>query len=730
MRAKLWIIGVSIAVFLCSELVVARVIYLDRASVVETNRYVGLEQLSTVRARLEGLLQANLIAIRQLRTELLLNPDIDEERFQRISSSLLTSELHIRHLAVGKNYRIVMIYPLLGNESALGFDYRSEPEQLSSLMLALESGEITINGPVTLVQGGSALIARVPVPNGDNPNHLVISQVIDHERLFRDAGLGQHPFLRIGLRGADGLGQSGKIIFGAEDLWQSDPITQDVLLPTGSWVLAAAPADGDWLPANYPIVTSWLIGSLVALLLALLTGMVLLNQQRLREAFRLITRQARFDTLTELPNRHYFQEQLGNYLDSCERRREKCALLFIDLDHFKEVNDALGHAAGDELLVVIANRLRASLRKDDIVARLGGDEFVVVMKNITEAMHAQVQAQKLLQHIHEPVTLGNQDVIVNSSIGIAIYPSDGESVDELLKSADLAMYNAKNTGRGTTSFFNADLRQQAASHVELHHAIMLGLQNSEFFIDYQPVVNSKDGTLHSVEALVRWLHPVHGLMAPKTFIPIAEKSGAIRDLGNFVLNQTCLDIPALRKANITGRVAVNFSSHQFYDQMAVDTWFAIMAKHNIAPNNFTFEITESMLLPDRERQRDLLLSIHHKGIHLAIDDFGTGYSSTSYLQHFPVSMLKIDKSFVDRVPEDKHQTALLTALIHMARALEIDVVAEGVEQVNQVEFLNKHCADLIQGFYFARPMPIAELIERYGKKDGRKDSAKGSKKDL
>lgn len=729
MRAKLWIIGVSIAVFLCGELVVARVISSDRASVIETNRYVGLEQLSTVRARLEGLLQANLIAIRQLRTELMLNPDLDEERFQRISSSLLTSELHIRHLAIGKNYRIVMIYPLDGNESALDFDYRSQPEQLNSFMAALETGEITINGPVSLVQGGSALIARVPVPQDESQNHIVISQVIDHERLFHDAGLDQHPFLQISLRGNDGLGQAGNVIFGDEDLWQSDPITQDVLLPTGSWVLAAAPADGDWLPADYPMVTSWLIGTLVALLLALLTGMVLLNQQRVREAFRLITKQARFDTLTELPNRHYFQEQLGNYLDSCERRREKCALLFIDLDHFKEVNDALGHAAGDELLVIIGNRLRASLRKDDIVARLGGDEFVVVMKNITEAMHAQVQAQKLLKHIHEPVTLGDQDVIVNSSIGIAIYPSDGESVDELLKSADLAMYNAKNTGRGTTSFFNADLRQQAASHVELHHAIMLGLQNDEFFIDYQPVVNSKDGSLHSVEALVRWQHPVHGLMAPKAFIPIAEKSGAIRELGNFVLNQTCLDIPALREAHITGRVAVNFSSHQFYDQMAVDTWFAIMAQHNIAPSNFTFEITESMLLPDRERQRDLLLSIHHKGIQLAIDDFGTGYSSTSYLQHFPVSMLKIDKSFVDRVPEDRHQTALLTALIHMARALEIDVVAEGVEQVNQVEFLNKHCADLIQGFYFARPMPIAELIERYGGKSAAKGNTELAKKD-
>ncbi|RUO23515.1 bifunctional diguanylate cyclase/phosphodiesterase [Aliidiomarina iranensis] len=717
MRAKLWITGIGLVVFLCSQLVVARIIHSDREGLVETNRYVGLEQLSTVRARLEGLLQANLIAIRQLRTELTLNPVIDEQRFRRIASSLLSPELHIRHLALGKNYRIVLIYPLEGNENAIGFDYRSDPEQLSSFLTAVSSGEITLNGPVQLTQGGTALIARVPVAYKEGEPPMIISQVIDHERLFRDAGLVQHPFLNISLRGIDGSGINGAIILGDSSVWQGEPITQEVHLPTGSWALAAAPINGSWIPENYPYALLWLIGTFVSCLLAVLTSLVLFNQHRLRDAFRLITRQARFDTLTELPNRHYFQEQLSGYLDSCERRREKCALLFIDLDHFKEVNDALGHAAGDALLVTIANRLRTSLRKDDIVARLGGDEFVVVMKNITEAMHAQIQAQKLLQHIHEPVTLGEQDVIINSSIGIAIYPSDGETVDELLKSADLAMYNAKNTGRGTTSFFNAELREQASSHVELHHAIMLGLKNDEFFIEYQPVVNSKDGSLHSVEALVRWQHPQHGLMPPKAFIPIAEKSGAIRELGNFVLNQTCLDIPKFRKAKIKGRVAVNFSSHQFYDRMAVDAWFAILEKHDIKPENFTFEITESMLLPDRERQRDLLLSIHHKGIHLAIDDFGTGYSSTSYLQHFPVSMLKIDKSFVDRVPEDKHQTALLTALIHMARALEIDVVAEGVEQITQVEFLNKHCADLIQGFYFARPMPIAAIIERYGEQN-------------
>lgn len=717
MLKKFHVVLISLAVFLCGELIVTRMVIAERSKAIEANRYVALEQLATVRARLEGALQANLIAIRQLRTEFTINPNIDEDRFRAISNGLLSPELHIRHIAIGRNYRVEMIHPLEGNEGAVGFDYRSTPEQLASYRSAMSSGEITINGPVELVQGGSALIARVPVFNHERTADVIISQVIEHERLFDDAGLNNHPDLQISLRGLDGSGASGPLIMGDANIWQQDPIRLDVNLPTGNWALAAMPHSGSWLKNNYFYLWVGLAGTIVVLFISGLVAVILANQQRLRQAFQIITQQARFDSLTNLPNRHYFQDLLGDYIANCERREERFALLFIDLDHFKEVNDALGHAAGDELLMVIAQRLKSALRSNDIVARLGGDEFIVVLKNITEPVHAQMQAQKLLKHIHEPVSLQQREVIVNASIGIAIYPHDGKSVNELLKSSDLAMYNAKSLGRGTTSFFDLALTEQAGSHLELHTAILKGLRNNEFFIEYQPIINADSGELHSIEALVRWQHPEHGLLPPNDFIPIAEKSGAIRELGNFVLRQACMDIPKLRAGGIDGRLAVNFSSHQFYDNNAVEVWFGIMEELQVPPSSFTFEITESMLLPDRERQRNLLLEIHKKGVLLTIDDFGTGYSSTSYLQHFPISMLKIDKSFVDGVPENKHQTALLNALIQMASALEIDVVAEGVETLQQVQFLHAHCADLIQGFYFARPMPLANLIAKYGGND-------------
>lgn len=264
----------------------------ERSKAIETNRFVALEQLATVRAQLEGTLQANLIAIRQLRTEFTINPTIDEERFRAISIGLLSPELHIRHIAIGRDYRLEMIFPIEGNESAIGFDYRSTPEQLASYRAALNSGEITINGPVALVQGGTALIARVPVFNAEHTTNVIISQVIDHERLFNDAGLNNHPDLQINLRGVDGTGASGESILGDVNIWRQDPIQLQVHLPSGSWALAAIPHSGSWVNNNYLYVWIGLVGTILALFITALVATILTNQRRLRDAFSMITQQA------------------------------------------------------------------------------------------------------------------------------------------------------------------------------------------------------------------------------------------------------------------------------------------------------------------------------------------------------------------------------------------------------------------------------------------------------
>lgn len=701
MRRKLVIILISLSIFLIGEVILARLIYAEHQRVEETNRYLALEKVSTLRTRIEGLLQANLLAIRQLRTEIQLNPEFDETRLRLISNSIISDSLQIRHVAIGVDYVVQFVHPLEGNEAALGLDYRTTPEQLHSYEQALETNEITINGPVQLTQGGTALIARVPVFT-DGARNIVISQVIDHERLFAQAGVDSTPDLLVSLRGRNGSGIDGPVIVGPTHIWQLDPVTQSINLPSGEWYIAAIPTSGQWRGEQQSTPWWWFFGTLLSLLLALACAYILFNHQRLKRAFRTITQQARFDSLTELPNRHYFLELLESYVATCDRRNEQCALLFIDLDHFKEVNDVLGHAAGDQLLKVIAERLRISMRKDDLVARLSGDEFILVLKNLHDPMHAQIQAEKLLQFIREPITLNNQEVTIDSSIGIAIYPDDGNNADELLKAADLAMYEAKNNGRGMAAFFSAKLRANAEEQVRQHQELTQALNNQEFIVHYQPVIHADNGELTSIEALVRWQHPSAGLLEPEAFIQAAERNGTIRELGNKVLKQVCQDLPHLRAAGLQGRIAVNISSHQFYDQAAVDNWFTIMHEHGVSPSEFIFEITEAMLLPDRDRQRKMLLSIHERGIQLAIDDFGTGYSSANHLRHFPISMLKIDRSFAVGVPEDHAHSNLLAALIHMARALSVDVVVEGIESAQQVEFIRHQCADLIQGYYFAK----------------------------
>lgn len=712
-RRKALIVVISACIFIVGEFILARFIHAETRRSEEANRFLVLERLSTIRARIEGLLQTNLLAIRQLRTEIYLNPYYDEERLRLIIDSIISDSLQVRHVAVGVDYVIEFIHPMTGNEAALGFDYRSSPEQLSSYIQALETSEITINGPVLLTQGGEALIARVPVfPDGEH--NIVISQVIDHQLLFQLAGLYDTPELSVSIRGRNGSGAAGPLILGAEEVWQAQPVTQTIQLPSGEWVLAAIPVGTFWQDGQETKILWWVVGTLLSLLLAVLTAIILFNQQKLQLAFRTITRQARFDSLTELPNRHYFLEQLTSYLDSCQRREEQCALLFIDLDHFKEVNDSFGHEAGDRLLKVIAQRLTSSLRKEDIIDRLGGDEFVVVLKNLIEPMHAELQSEKLLTFIREPISIKGNEILIDGSIGIAIYPDDGHSALELLKSADLAMYNAKNNGRGRSSYFSESLREKTEKQLRARKEILTSIHEKHFFLDYQPIINAESGELYSVEVLVRWQHPTEGLLMPDEFIPVAEKNGTIRDLGNYVLQTTCGDLSKIRAAGIEGRLAINISSHQFYDAHALECWFAIIEDHGVSPSDFTFEITESMLMPDRERQRNMLETLHEKGIYLAIDDFGTGYSSTSYLQHFPVSLLKIDRSFVQGVPDNHRQSNLLAALIQMARALSIDVVVEGVESAQQVEFIRHHCADLIQGFYFARPMPLDAFIQRYG----------------
>ncbi len=707
-------LSIAVAILLLGIFLTVRFIQSEQQADAELQRFFALQDLATMRARIEGHLNANLIAMRTLRAELTLDPDIDAARFQRLADQLLTDELHTIHVALAPDLVIRYIHPLAGNEAALGLVYRDNPEQYASIQLALEAGDILISGPVDLVQGGQALIARVPVYR-ERSEALwgVISQVIDHRRLLADAGLFDAGLWNLGLRGVDGFGVEGDIIHGSPDLWRLDPVTVPVELPVGHWKLAAIPISLVWERPLESYALQWFVGITISLAASLLILGLLTSRLRLQHAFSTISHQARFDALTGLPNRQYFTHHLERHLRESRRQHRRCALMFLDLDHFKEINDSLGHEAGDELLQEISRRIAGVIHGDNLLARFGGDEFVILVKDLIEAVDAELAADRILYALQPTLDVAGHEVGVEGSIGIAVYPEDGSNASDLLKHADLALYAAKSAGRGISYFYNASLRHQSENYLKLHHEIQRGLTENQFEVFYQPLFDAESREVAGVEALVRWHHPEHGLMSPAQFIPVAERTGAIRELGCFVLRRACVDLRRMKAAGLDVSLSVNRSPREFNDRKSALRWLDILDEEGVPRNRLILELTESLLMPDRERQHQLLRDLQAGGVRLSIDDFGTGYSSVTYLRKFPVAQIKIDGAFVANMNEDAGQFTLVEALVKMAQALGLEVVAEGVETSEQAEQLTRMGCSLLQGYYFGHPMPIGELLDRH-----------------
>lgn len=711
-----WLWTLLIAIFLMLQILLFQVVEAEREYRAEAARFAALQQLSTLRARIEGLLNANLISMRGLRAEFLVSDEVSAERFAELNSRLLSDDLHTRHVAVAPDLVIRYVHPAAGNEQVLGTDYRNIPEQLPSIQAAINSGDIIITGPVDLLQGGEAIIARLPVVHDNGDVWGVISQIIDYRALLADAGMDNLSLLQVAVRNAE-----GRLLAGAERMPAAIPLSTAVDLPNTQWTLTAAPLEGEWKPNLFEYWPVLLLGQGLIIAILFLVANALLSHYRLQKAFATISHQARFDSLTDLANRTYFRRQLEQWLSYCKRHQQPFALLFIDLDHFKEINDSLGHDAGDALLIEVAKLLRKYTQDNTVLGRPGGDEFVLLLKDARKPEDACQIATSLLQRLQQPIQVGARTLYIKASIGIAMYPQDGSDAATLLKHSDLAMYAAKNQGRGASAFFNPAMRDAADEVLSLTEAIRAGLTAHQFFVLYQPVINLKTGQCEHFEALVRWQHPQQGLVPPDDFIPVAERSGLIKPLGEFVLSQACQDLCRIHQAGYPVKVAINRSTAEFSNLQSIQHWLDIIERAGVRHEDVIFELTESILMPDQEAQRKLLYQLHQQGIDIAIDDFGTGYSSVNYLRQFSISTLKVDRSFIDQLHVDPKLHQMVTALSQMAKALHIKLVAEGVEKVEQAECLQALQVDFVQGYLYSRPLPLAEAIaflQRQGNKEG------------
>jgi len=427
-----------------------------------------------------------------------------------------------------------------------------------------------------------------------------------------------------------------------------------------------------------------------------------------------LSKMAMYDHLTGLPNRTLFRELFQHESAMARRQNDSCALLFIDLDRFKAVNDSMGHAAGDELLLGISQRLTATLRESDIVCRVSGDEFLVLLTQAGQGEQVSITVERLLRAIQAPMLLPRaaSTAQVSASIGIALYPADGDDFETLARCADLAMYKSKDMGKGRYCFYQPDLDIALRSRLELERELRQAIANHELLLHYQPVFDMRSSRLVGCEALVRWLHPQRGLLMPGTFIQTAEETGLIRELGLWTLDAACAQLASWKAAGLhPGRVAVNVSALQFRDQRLPQVLHTAMQTYDIQPGELELELTESTLMSDTETAQATVASLRELGVALAIDDFGTGYSSLSYIKRLRPDKLKIDRSFVKDLPTDADDRALTEAIVSIAQALSITVVAEGVETAVQRDYLLGLGCSLQQGYLLGRPMAADRLRE-------------------
>lgn len=422
-----------------------------------------------------------------------------------------------------------------------------------------------------------------------------------------------------------------------------------------------------------------------------------------------LDRLAHYDPVTQLNNRHFFNARLEAVVERAQKFSERTVLMFIDLDNFKTVNDTLGHDIGDELLRLVSRRLSDALRFGDVISRIGGDEFAIILENVSQIGVATVVAEKCLSTLGAPIHIQGNDIHIGASIGISSYPDDAANMHELLKYADTAMYYAKNNGKNAYRMFTPTMQEDARKRFTIDNNLRRALERNEFLLHYQPQVDLRSGAITSVEALIRWVHPELGLISPADFIPVAEDTGVIVPIGEWVLREACRQLKRWHDDGHWICMAVNLSGRQLKEDGLVASVLDILREARVSPRWIELELTESMLMdasPDIMRR---LRALRQAGIQLSIDDFGTGYSSMSYLKTFPVNSLKVDRSFVRDLPEDAEDAAITKAIIAMAKSLRMKIVAEGIETREQGEFLRAHGCDKAQGYFYSRPVAATQL---------------------
>jgi len=626
---------------------------------------------------------------------------------------------------IDSSYRVRWLEPLESNEAVIGYNVASSPERLAALQEAKETGSLDISGVTDLKQGGKGLVIYAPVGKGPSNNGFIAGvfrmNVLAGDLLAFDSS---DP-LRINILNDGNLVYQLNPDIDADETFSSEA---SVTLPALDWSLLITPSTS-WAKdqlSHWPRVT-FLVMLCLGILTSLTTVLVQLilkrNQALLKTRKELdeeisqrqsvqqdLAHLETTDTLTGLANRRFFMEDLAYTLSIADRQMRQVALIMIDLDRFQMLNDSLGHQFGDELLIKVSERLNDLSDELVTIGYSGGDEFMICQQHVESVDDVIYLLGQIKQCFADEFEVQGEHYGMTATMGVAVYPQSGLDADILLRNADIALYRAKDQGRNTYQFYTEGMQNREVIRLELDKDISHALANDEFVLYYQPQLDLRDSSIKSVEALIRWQHPQRGLVPPVDFIPLAEESGRITDIGRWVVMAACKQLAKWRNTPFSHlRIAVNLSGRELDDEHIVDHIQSSLEANGVPPDQLEVELTEEIFIQNIEHNMNQLTRLHHLGVHLAIDDFGVGYSSLGYLRDFPVDLLKIDRSFITDVVE-RHDDAVITrAVINLAHNLGIEVVAEGVETAEQLRFLKIHRCDLIQGYFISRPVPAEDL---------------------
>ncbi|WEK54036.1 MAG: EAL domain-containing protein [Candidatus Cohnella colombiensis] len=642
-------------------------------------------------------------------TEVNSHHSISADKFNTYASSFLAQQIGIRNLSIYPNGISEFVYPLEHNEAMIGLDLFNHPDPVivNNAIRTRDTTAMTILGPMEL-QGSSELITRQAVLDRGQFWGFV-SVVLDIPSIFEEAGLlREDQMIQLAVRSDD------QIIIGDSSLFEKATNVEFLNLPEGSWKLVGVPTQQSLNSIHYTIMSMQFI-CFLSLLLVLYFLYVQYTQKAklqvlLEERTQNVHHLSYYDSVTGLYNRNFFIEKLTQMIESKPRSSSRLAVLFMDMDHFKMINDSLGHSYGDQLLYDVGQRLLTLRDQGLTIARFGGDEFVIIISNVSSDTRLNEMTSRLFQLFQEPFILNENEHFITVSIGIALYPDHGSDALSLLKNTELAMYHSKSESKNNYSVYHDQIDPQADYRMYIKNSLNRALQRNEFFVHYQPQVEATSGRIVGMEALIRWNHPKKGMIPPSVFIPIAEESGMIIPIGERVLQIACAQSKAWQLSGLPPiRVAVNLSARQFSQKNLAERIKYILSVTELDPKNLELEITENMAMKD-----DNLSTLHElreMGITISIDDFGTQYSSLSYLKRLPVNKIKIDRSFVNGIAVDQKDEAIIMAMLLIARRLDLTVIAEGVETEEQYAFLRDNDCNSIQGYLFHKPQPPEQIKE-------------------